>query len=168
MKTREVPRLSPGRAADFWSCVSIPANTTECWLWNGPLRSKWGYGSISLVVQVSPTGEKRYSSFTAHRVAYSEATGPIPDGMLIRHRCDNPKCVNPAHLEVGTPLENMLDMAERGRSVNKAHCKNGHEFTEANTYWRPPKNGRQWRTCRACALRRARTYYKKTHAKEDE
>lgn len=103
----------------------------------------------------------------AHRVAYELLVGPIPSGLVLDHTCHNGtncsggaeclhrRCVNPAHLELVTNRENIL----RGRTGEKSgqqkraltHCVNGHEFTEANTYWRQGK----WRVCRTCA--RART-----------
>jgi hypothetical protein len=78
----------------------------ECWVWEGP-RWKAGYGRI---------GRSGY----AHRFAYAKHKGPIPEGMVVRHRCDNPPCWNPEHLVLGTHAENMADMARRGRACSGA------------------------------------------------
>jgi hypothetical protein len=51
----------------------------------------------------------------AHRFSYEMHVGPIPDGMMVLHSCDNSRCVNPAHLSIGTQTENMLDMHKRNR-----------------------------------------------------
>lgn len=70
-------------------------------------RDKDGYGLLSI-------GRR---NFRAHRLAYEAARGPIPDGMLVRHKCDNPPCINPDHLEVGYEVDNSRDKVERGRSL---------------------------------------------------
>lgn len=78
--------------------------TNGCMPWIGH-KTKYGYGSFWF------KGKPNH----AHRVAYIIYFGEIPKGMLVRHKCDNPTCVNPQHLEVGTPLDNMRDCIERGR-----------------------------------------------------
>lgn len=75
----------------------------DCYEWPG-LRSG-GYGVI-----YTSTGNLR-----AHRVVWEAVNGPIPDGMVIMHTCDNPPCVNPAHLRLGTQAENVQDMCIKGR-----------------------------------------------------
>lgn len=81
-----------------------PASPGECWEFSGA-RSKGGYGQLRV------EGRTTY----AHRVAYENLVGPIPEGAVVRHSCDNPPCVNPAHLKVGTQGDNVRDMVERGR-----------------------------------------------------
>ena len=110
--------------------------TDACWLWTGHITNR-GYGLLSLSGDY--LGQKRY----AHRLAYEVFVGPIPDGLHLDHLCCVPLCVNPAHLEPVTNLENA-----RRRYVLKTHCKRGHEFTPENT--RLKKDGRT-RICRACA-----------------
>lgn len=68
------------------------------------------------------------------------------------HRCDNPPCINPEHLFLGTRADNIADMCAKGRhwEAAKTECKNGHPFDEGNTRLYVMKNGRTRRVCRAC------------------
>lgn len=80
--------------------------TDGCWLWTGRLTAK-GYGDFS--VKKKPV--------RAHRMSWNLFRGEIPLGMNVLHSCDNPTCVNPDHLFVGTQLANMHDMIAKGRKV---------------------------------------------------
>ena len=77
----------------------------ECWEWAGA-RSTRGYGELSM------PGRRPAK---AHQMAWEAVNGPVPDGLWVLHHCDNPPCINPAHLYVGTHADNMRDMRERGR-----------------------------------------------------
>lgn len=112
-------------------------NERGCAEWTGA-RSRGGHGQIGI-------DGRRVGT---HRVAWTLAYGPIPDGMFVCHRCDNPPCVNPAHLFLGTALDNMRDMVTKGRHAQsrKTHCPAGHEYNIQNTYTDPV--GRRY--CRAC------------------
>lgn len=79
-------------------------SASGCWLWTAS-KNAGGYGTIS--VKRRPHG--------AHRVSYELHIGAIPDGLFVLHSCDIPACVNPAHLRVGTVLDNARDAVERGR-----------------------------------------------------
>jgi len=110
-------------------------------------RGRGGYGYfVSNGVRIS-----------THRIAWELLNGPIPDGLLIRHSCDNPPCCNPAHLSPGTVRDNAADMIAHGRGSNqrKTHCSRNHEYSIENTFVRP--NGyRECRTCqKAYSVRRA-------------
>lgn len=86
----------------------------------------------------------------AHRVAYEQARGPIPEGLELDHLCRNRACVNPDHLEPVTHRENLLRADTfAARHAAQTHCVNGHEFTPDNTYIRTrPEGGRECRACR--------------------
>jgi len=88
----------------FFSKVRID-DTTDCWLWT-TYKDKDGYGTFLIK-------DKLYK---AHRFSYENLYGPIPEGMLVCHHCDNPSCVNPFHLFLGTHKDNIQDMWRKGRA----------------------------------------------------
>jgi hypothetical protein len=86
----------------FWKYVEIIPDS--CWTWKGS-KAPFGYGHMSW------NGKSNY----AHRVSWMIHNGPIPDGMVVMHKCDCPECTNPDHLQLGTQIENMRDRDLKGR-----------------------------------------------------
>lgn len=87
----------------------------ECWEWGGR-RNVQGYGWFRQPVSAAQYPKRK---LLAHRVSHEIHNGPIPDGFVILHACDNPPCVNPAHLSAGTFSENMKDMWGKGRNSHE-------------------------------------------------
>lgn len=98
-------------AERFWEKVDKSAWPKGCWLWKACVDDN-GYGRFTMH---DANGRKR--AHWAHRVAYELAVGPIGSGMLVCHTCDNPICMNPDHLWIGTYQENSDDMDKKGRRV---------------------------------------------------
>lgn len=117
----------------FWDKVE-PEPNTGCWLWGGG-ESGGGYGRFW------NNGGMR----SAHRVAYEDAKGPIPDGLQIDHLCRVPSCVNPRHLEPVTSRENISRSSLA--NLKTGVCRNGHKVTAAGSII-TVSNGRQ--TCAKC------------------
>lgn len=94
----------------FWFNVEPGRTDDECWEWNGEV-ARVGYGRFS-------AGERREY---AHRLSYELEVGPIPAGMEIHHRCENPVCINPAHLMAASRREHKQEhLAPR--------CPHGHDY----------------------------------------
>lgn len=86
-----------------------PCPNTGCWFWLGAgAWSGYGYGRLRL-------GGKEEGMINAHVFSYQTFVGEVPDGLVVRHHCDNPLCVNPDHLAVGTQKDNVADAMRRGR-----------------------------------------------------
>ena len=137
---------TPASRFDFF-VKKVPGG---CWEWTG-CRDKGhgkGYGLMGFNVR-------------AHRYSYERFVGPIPRGMLVLHSCDNPGCVNPEHLRVGTDADNMRDRDSRGHHArgSKTHCPHGHEYAGKNL---AIVGG--YRKCRACMHRNSRNHYVKKMA----
>lgn len=131
------------------------APETACWEYQGYIHPK-GYGILSY----------RGKAWRTHRLSYFLNRGPIPEGMVICHTCDNRKCCNPLHLFLGTFDINNKDMAAKSRCKYSVKawpaCKHGHEFTPENTWI--CKNG--WRHCKECGRIKGRRYWADGSKKE--
>lgn len=96
----------------FWN--KVERHGTGCWEWTAN-RHRRGYGRFHACV--NPDGSNR--QVLSHRFSWELTNGPIPDGMCVLHRCDNPPCVNPDHLFLGTQGDNITDMVSKQRNRSK-------------------------------------------------
>jgi hypothetical protein len=110
-KSIPIPELTQAQQERFWSHV-LKADGNACWLWQA---SGQRYGKI------------KYSGrfYSSHRMAYHLAHGPIPDGLLVCHKCDNQKCCRPDHLFAGTSADNTNDMYSKGRANKPVGDRHG-------------------------------------------
>lgn len=151
--------LTDIRIERFWAKVE-KAGDDECWLWTAATNG-YGYGALSIGNGINTS---------AHRFAWALHFGEFDEDAWVLHHCDNPPCVNPAHLFLGDPLANVQDMDAKGRRVAKGyppktHCKHGHAYTEENAYI-SPKGDKSCKACRkiAAAKQRATDEWKTKHA----
>lgn len=130
-----------------------PEPMSGCWLWMASVTVD-GYGAIASGGKV----------IRAHRVSWEIHRVQIPQDMCVLHHCDNPPCVNPEHLWIGTHEENVKDMVRKGRAWNptaramtaRTHCPRGHEFDG--------RNNRGDRFCRRCHNDQSMAYERRRRA----
>ena len=126
--------MIPSELDRFTAKISFSVDS-ECWTWTGAKRSH-GYGGMWFRGRFAP----------AHRLAYEHWVGVIPDGFVIDHKCRNPLCVNPAHLDAVSWTENLLRGNHPTAVVCRTGlCKRGHSMVGAVV----TKQGTRW--CRTCA-----------------
>lgn len=109
-------------ATDPWylARVNIPEDPTACWLWTGA-KTVLGYGQ----------GKRKDKQPYVHRMMWSTLYGEIPPGYVVCHACDNPSCVNPSHLFVGTQGDNMRDKQKKGRATGGCRgTQNGNSILD--------------------------------------
>lgn len=124
--------------------LSKVAKTESCWLWIGA-KSGRGYGAFR-----SPDEQK------AHRFSYSRYVGQIPQGFSVCHRCDNPACVNPDHLFVGTHADNMKDKMSKGRGNHLVGTKHPRsKLTESQVIAIRADNRRQVEIAESYGIKQA-------------
>lgn len=109
--------VSQSTASRFWKHVD---KSGDCWNWMAGLTSA-GYGSFKI-----KNGRPTWMTVQAHRMAYELTKGDIPKGLYVCHTCDNPICVKPDHLYLGTPSDNNRDAKERGRLNPSVGERNSH------------------------------------------
>lgn len=122
--TRKGPKPIPTEDR-FWGHVD-KSDPEGCWIWTGamvwsPTRRKYGYTTTYGYTFIGSRADGSLRMIHAHRLSWMIANGPIPEGMQVLHKCDNPPCVRPDHLFLGTKSDNSKDMVSKGRHGRRTH-----------------------------------------------
>ena len=135
------PSMNSDEVVRFWTHVN---KSDGCWEWTGCIlpwpnterKQRFGYGQFRLT--------KRRITVLAHRYSYVLTYGPIPPGLQVCHKCDNPKCVRPDHLFVGTASDNKQDSMNKGRHpTQQGRCNYLPKGKDHHYYHRGPKLDRE-------------------------
>ena len=131
----------------FWTFAKKDPET-KCWVWQRAIQNRGGRNSKGYGKQVF-NGKREF----AHRVAWQLKHGAIPKNRYVLHSCDNPPCINPKHLFLGTAANNTHDAVKKKHFPNmqKTCCPQGHPYTGYTTRG----DGRRFRYCRPCSIEAA-------------
>ena len=119
-RTSRKPNMTPAELEE-WFWQQLRRTEDGCLEWQGH-RHMYGYGLFGV-------GGRKGRTVRAHRFAYELANGPVPDGLHVCHRCDNPPCCDPEHLYAGSRSQNMQDAYDRNRRRAPSHGRSG------DTHW---------------------------------
>jgi len=104
---------------DFWNKVDKITTPNGCWEWQGYIMPD-GYGRFNYQMKGK----------SAHKCSYTFTYGDIPEGLVVMHICDNPRCVRPSHLKLGTYADNSKDMTDKNRQAKGINNGGGVKLTE--------------------------------------
>jgi hypothetical protein len=120
---------------------------SKCHIWEGTIRKADGR---------AVTDSKEY----AYRVLWEAVNGPLPEGYVLHHTCNNPSCVRLSHLQAMTQSDHMKIHSRGGDwgQADKTHCPQGHPYDDENTYTHKRSDGRIERHCKTCRIETKRRY----------
>jgi len=100
--------------------ISMSFRENECLIWKGQVRKNFPHGICSITIC-----KNVWKKLQAHRVAYMVWKGHIPENTFVLHKCDNPRCIEPSHLHLGSQKDNMREMRERNRAKDETRGRKG-------------------------------------------
>ena len=140
------------RLRDRVERLSVPEPNSGCWIWiGGTTGGDFEYGKMTITTDGQRRGE------VASRVSFRAYVGPIPDGFQVDHKCETALCVNPRHLQLLIPRDNLIKRAWHKQRVENRLCLRGHELDRVNE-----KSGKRY--CSTCCRERTRRFRASHHS----